>query len=145
MFQRAWALRTYLKIVDFEPLKGVFNEPQNKHGSELDLGRFSGHIWDPKIPSKQVKNDPKSSGLGPPKEPKKPRGAKDRFFKSFKTFLGVQGCQNRVQNVKKCGSIFADFLVWVSRCIFRDLGSKMDTKLVQFVVKIVVRRDNVHI
>ena len=56
--------------------------------------------------------------------------------------MGVQGCQNRVQNLKKCGPNFVVFSVSILRRKFGDLGSKMDVKLVQFWVKIVVRRDN---
>ena len=55
--------------------------------------------------------------------------------------MGVQGCQNRAQNVKKCGPNFVVFSVSILRRKFGDLGSKMDVKLVQFWVKIVVRRE----
>ena len=99
--------------------------------STTSLGDAAAH-WAPQKLS--IQNSPKSQEA--------PRAV---FANVFSLFWGVQGCQNRFQNVKKSGSNFTDFLVWISRCIFRDLGSKLDAKLVEFVAKIVVRRNNVHI
>ena len=65
----------------------------------------------PPIPLKQAKNHPQSGPWGPPKEPKKRRSAKGRFFSNVLTFFRGPGNPKLSPKRQK---VWSDFC-----CVFR--------------------------